>query len=179
MFKDIIQTIFFLIVSPRKGWKQIIDKEVSHQDFINNFLFPIFGFVAITTFVGGMWLAENSGIHWALKLSIAVVTALFGGLNELFPKFGLDKKLNKAQQFAGYSSVVLYVLFFVMPLLSEFTLLWLVVIYTIYIVYAGADEFLRIAENKRVSFTVIASLLVVLLPLIIKILLELLVKQTV
>ena len=114
MFKDIIQTIFFLIVSPRKGWKQIIDKEVSHQDFINNFLFPIFGFVAITTFVGGMWLAENSGIHWALKLSIAVVTALFGGfylvsylLNELFPKFGLDKKLNKAQQFAGYSSVVL------------------------------------------------------------------------
>ena len=66
-----------------------------------------------------------------------------------------------------------------MPLLSEFTLLWLVVIYTIYIVYAGADEFLRIAENKRVSFTVIASLLVVLLPLIIKILLELLVKQTV
>ncbi|MDO5664843.1 MAG: YIP1 family protein [Bacteroidia bacterium] len=185
MFKNIIQTIFFLIVLPRKGWKRIINKKINHQDFINNFLFPIFGFVAITTFIGGMWLMEDSGIHWALKYTIIVVSALFGGfylvsylLNELFPKFGLDKNLNKAQQFTGYSSVVLYILFFVMPLLSEFTLLWFVVIYTLYIVFVGANEFLHIAENKRVSFAVIASLLMALLPLIIKILLELLVKVT-
>ncbi len=179
MFVNIIQTIFFLIASPRKGWRRIIDKKIGHQDFINNFLFPIFGFVAITTFVGGFWLIEDGDIRWALKQTIVVVTALFGGfygashlLNEFFPKFTLDKNLNKAQQFTGYSSVVLYVLFFVMSLLPEYTLLWLVVIYTLYIVFIGANEFLHIAENKRMSFTVISSLLIALLPLIIKILLE-------
>ena len=179
MVTNIVQTIFFLVASPQKGWRRVIDKKISHQDFINNFLFPVFGFVAITTFIHGMWLVENGGIHWALKLTIVVVSALFGGfylvsylLNELFPKLGLEKNLNAAQQFTGYSSVVLYILFFVMPLLSKFTLLWFVAIYTLYIVYIGADKFLHIAENKRVIFTVIASLLVVLLLLIIKVLLE-------
>ena len=39
-----------------------------------------------------------------------------------------------------------------------------------------AAEFLRVIENKRLSFTVIASLLIVLVPVTIKILLELLIS---
>lgn len=183
MLINIVQTIFYLIFSPQKGWKRIIDKKMEHQKFIGDFLFPIFGFIAITTFIGGMWLTENGGIHWALKQSIAVVTALFGGfylvsylLNEISPKFGLDKNMDAAQQFVGYSSVVLYVVFLILPLLSGLKLLWLLAIYTLYPVYVGAGEFLRVAENKRLTFTVIASLLIVLVPLIIKALLELLIN---
>ncbi len=180
MFVNIIQTIFFLIVSPKNGWRRIIDKKIEQQEFINNFLFPIFGFIAITTFIGGMWLTENGGIHWALKQAIVVVSALFGGfylalyaLNELFPRFGLAKNLNTAQQFVGYSSVVLYLLFLIMPLLSsELTFLWIFVIYTLYIVYVGTEEYLSVVKNKRLSFTVIVLLLIVLVPLIIKFLLE-------
>ena len=179
MFVNIIRTIFYLIASPKKGWGRIIDEKVNHQDFINNFLFPIFGFIAITTFIGAMWLTENGEIRWALKQVVIVVSALFGGfypvsylLNGLFPKFGLDKNLDKAQQFVGYSSVVLYVLFFVMPLLLEFAFLWFAVIYTLYIVYAGAGGFLRMTANKKLIFTVIASLPIVFIPLAIKFLLE-------
>ena len=183
MVSNIIQTIFFLIASPRKGWIRIIDKKTEQQDFINNFLFPIFGFVAITTFIGGMWLAENVDIRWALKQTIVAVSALFGGfylvsyvLSELFPKFGLDKNMNAAQQFVGYSSVVLYVLFLIMPLLFGLSPLWFLLIYTLYIVYTGTAEFLSVIENKRLSFTVIASLLIVSVPVTIKILLELLIS---
>ncbi|MDO5523579.1 MAG: YIP1 family protein [Bacteroidia bacterium] len=186
MFINIVQTIFFLIASPRKGWKRIIDKKINHQDFINNFLFPVFGFVAITTFVGGMWFAESTDIRWALKLTVAAVSALFGGfylasyaLNELFPKFGADKNLNIAQQFVGYSSVVVYLLFLVMPLLSGLAPLWFLVIYTLYVVYAGAGEFLRVERNKRLGVAVVASLLIVVAPLLIKFLLNVLIKLTV
>lgn len=179
MFINIVQTIFSLIVSPRKGWKRIIDKKTAHQDFINNFLFPIFGFVAITTFIGGMWFAESTDIRWALKQTVVVVSALFAGfylgsyaLNELFPKFGLDKNLNIVQQFVGYSSVVLYLLFLVMPLLSGLTHLWFLVVYTLYIAYVGTDAFLDVIGNKRLGFAVIASFLIVLIPLLIRFLLE-------
>lgn len=186
MVKNILQTIYYFIASPRKGWRRISDKKVEQQYFINNFLFPVFGFTAITAFIGGMWIAENGGIHWALKQAIVVVSALFGGfylvsyaLNELFPKFGSGKNLNAAQPFVGYSSVVVYVLFFTMPLLPELHFLWFAAIYTLYIVYAGAGEFLHVVENKKLSFTVIASLLIVLVPISIKALLELLIKVTV
>lgn len=179
MFVNIIRTIFYLIASPKKGWERIIDEKINHQDFINNFLFPIFGFIAITTFIGAMWLTENGEIRWALKQTVAAVTALFGGfypvsywVNGLFPKFGLDKNLNDAQQFAGYSSVVLYVLFFVMPLLPGLTYLWLLAFYTLYMAYVGADVFLGVSGNKRLGFAVIASLPVVLIPLAIKFLLK-------
>ncbi len=183
MVVNIIQTIFFLITSPRKGWIRIIDKKTEQQDFINNFLFPVFGFISVTTFAGAMWLAENADIRWALKQTIVAVSALFGGfylvsyvLSELFPKFGLDKNMNAAQQFVGYSSVVLYVLFLIMPLLFGLSPLWFLLIYTLYIVYTGTAEFLSVIENKRLSFTVIASLLIVLVPVTIKILLELLIS---
>lgn len=179
MFATIIQTIYCLIASPRKGWRIISDRDAGQQDFINNFLFPVFGFIAIPSFIGGMWLADNGGIHWALKQVVIVVSALFGGfylvsyaLNELFPKFGLGKKLHAAQLFVGYSSVVLYLLFFLIPLLPGAVFLWFAVIYTLYIVYAGAGDFLHMTANKKLSFTVIASLLIVVVPLAIKILLE-------
>ena len=155
MFVNIIQTIFSDCIA-QNGWRRIIDKKIEQQEFINNFLFPIFGFIAITTFIGGMWLTENGGIHWALKQAIVVVSALFGGfylalyaLNELFPRFGLAKNLNTAQQFLGYSSVVLYLLFLIMPLLSsELTFLWIFVIYTLYIVYVGTEEYLSVVKTK-------------------------------
>lgn len=184
MFINIIQTVFYLIVLPRKGWKRIAGRTAAHPDFIGNFLFPVFGLVALATFAGGMWAGEGGGIRWALKQAVVAVSALFGGfyaaslaLNGLFPRFGLEKDPDAAQQFAGYSSVVLYLLFLVAPFLPEGTPLWILVLYTLCPAYAGTGEFLRVAGNKKRPFAVIASSLIVSVPLLIKILLEELIKR--
>jgi hypothetical protein len=179
MVKNIIQAIFFLIAAPHRGWRRVADRDVEQQDFISNFLFPVFGFIAIPAFVGGMWLTDNGGIHWGLKQVIILVSALFGGfylvsylLNELFPRFGLVKQLHVAQLFVGYSSVVVYLLFFLMPLLHGTGYLWFAAIYTLYVVYAGAEVFLCVTANKKLSVTVIASLLIVVVPVGLSLLLK-------
>ena len=183
MYKNLFLTVFYLVFFPQNAWEKAIEKDETEQDFINNFLFPIFGLIAVTTFVGGVWIAVNADIRMALKQTMVAVSALFGGfylvsylLNELFPTFGLTKNVTPARKFVGYSSVALYLLFFVMPLIPEFSIAWFFVIYTCWIVYVGSSAFLKVSEHKRMIFTVIASLLIVLVPLIIKTLLELLIN---
>ena len=179
MWRDIVVAISRLLVLPYREWKNIGSKEQTEVGYLNRFLYPVFGMIALTTLVGGLWLTPDGNLQSALTGTVIQVVAVFGGyyfvaylLNEMAPRFSLEKSTFRFQQFTGYSSVVLYLLFFVMPLLSGFNYLWLAAIYTVYIAYAGADVFLRVPENKRISFTVIASLLIVSVPLIMKTLLE-------
>lgn len=184
MWKGIFSSIFHFIFSPKKAWT--LKRDEDHPVFLNQFLYPVFGLIALATFVGGMRFLEKSDIQWALKQTIAVVTALFSGfyatsylLNELFPKFGITKNLETAQRFIGYSSVVPYLLFFVTPLLPQFSIIWLAAIYIVVVVYIGTDVYLGVSGNKRIGFTVIASLLIVLVPALVQLLLEFLIIQSV
>lgn len=185
MWGDIVITTVRLISSPSREWKNIGNKSQAEVGFLNRFLHPIFGMIALTSFIGELWLSPDGNLQSALTTTIIRIVAVFAGyyiaanlLNELSSRFDLEKNLFRYQQFVGYSSVVLYLLFFVMPLLPKFNIIWFAATYTFYIVYAGADSLLHLAENKRISFTVIVSLLIILFPLIIKILLEQLVKIT-
>lgn len=183
MFINIVTTVFRLIASPRKGWERICEKDEELHYFTNNFLFPIFGLIALATFVGGLWFTADGNIPTALRQTIVVVSAIFGGfyiaaylLNELFPRFGLAKSLPTAQQFVGYTSVVAYILFLVEPFLSGFPLLWIAAIYTFSVAFAGSGVYLVVEDGKRNSFSAIASLIVVLLPPTIKFVLQFLIK---
>lgn len=111
-----------------------------------------------------------------------VVIALFGGfylasflINELFPKYGEVKDQNLAQQFVGYSSVIVYLLYFLMPLISGFRGLWAVPLLSFFLIHSGSKLFLSIEHNKQLKFSIIALLIVLLSPLAINYLLSLLV----
>lgn len=183
MWKEFFNTCVRLIVSPQRAWGEILVEEEDRNDFLNKFLHPIFGIIALTTFVGGLWFSRNGTVESALKETVVSIVSVFGGyylasyiINELAPRFFLIKDLTHYQLFVGYASIVMYISFIVMPLLSRFSFLWLIAIYTLYIVYAATNTFMQIEEKRRISFTAIASSLIVLVPLIIKNLLELLIK---
>lgn len=171
-----------MLFSPNKGWQNANKERDAHDEFINNFLFPIFGFISITTFIGSMWLTEEGGIHYALKMTIAVVASLFGGfyiasllVNELFPKYGMIKDIKIAQRFVGYSSIAIYLLYFVMPMLSGLGILWIFALYTLLLTHSGTNYFLDIEKNKRVAFSVISFLVILLSPMSLNYLLSLIV----
>lgn len=166
MFKKLISTLFLLLFAPVKGWEKVGKIRDNHDDYINNFLFPIFGLVSITTFVGAMWIYGEGDVEYALKITISVVAALFGGfyvasflLNELFPKYGVIKDKLIAQQFVGYSSVVIYTLYLVMPLLRGFNVLWFISLASVGLIYTGANNFLNIEKSKSLTFTIVAFLI--------------------
>ena len=183
MWRDIFVTVIQLIVASPGAWKEI-DKEARPQNgFTSRFLYPIFGIIALASFVGGLWFTRDGDLQRALKDVIVSVVAVYGGfyiasyaLNEAAPRFGQKKDLHRFQQFVGYSSVVLYALYTIIPFLPDFFILWLLVLYTLYLVNTGAAFYLKVLPEKRVNFSILASVLVVLSPTLISALFSFLMK---
>ncbi len=171
MWRDIFITITQLIVAPQKEWKNIEKGNRAHSEFLKQFLHPVFGIIALTSFIGGLWVKHEGNLESALKQSITCLVAVYGGyfiasyiLNELSPRFGLEKNLPRFQQFVGYSSVVLYLLYIITPFFPDFIISWLLVFYTFHVVNTGAHNFVKVDEDNRVSFILVASALVILSP---------------
>lgn len=173
MWRDIFVTIAQLIVASPNAWKELDKEEKSQHEFLSHFLHPIFGIIAFATFVGSIWVEKEWNVENALKECIIAVVAIYGGyfiasyvLNELAPRFGLEKNLLRFQQFTGYSSVVVYTLFVATPLLSGVFILWLLSLYSIHLVSNGASYFVRVQKAKVTDFTAIASGVIVFSPVL-------------
>ncbi|MBK5194676.1 MAG: DUF1282 family protein [Proteiniphilum sp.] len=183
MWRDIFVTIAQLIVASPRAWKEIRKEERAQSDFLSHFLYPIFGIIALATFIGGLWFTRNGDVESALKNTIIAIVAVYGGyyiasyvMNETAHRFGLEKNLPRFQQFAGYSSVVLYALYVIIPFLSDFFILWILALYTIHLVHTGAEFFKRVPQKLRMNFTILATALVVLSPALIQALFSFLIK---
>lgn len=183
MWRDIFVTIIQLIVASPRAWKEIDMEDRTQEGFINRFLHPIFGIIALASFVGGLWFTRDGDLQGALKNTIINVVAVYGGyfiasyiLNEGAHHFGQKKNLPRFQQFTGYSSVVLYALYMITPFLADFFILWLLVLYTVYLVNTGAVYYLKLPAGNRVGFSILASVLVVLTPTLIKVVFSFFIK---
>ena len=182
MFKKIVSLILSMITSPEITWRKLSAKE-DHESFLNHYLYPIFGVIALTSFVGGLWFVSGGNIQIALKNTIINLVTIYGGyyigsyiLNETLPRFGVPKNESQVQQFVGYASALIYALFIVLPFLSDFFILWVFALYTAYIVYIGYGIFIEGREDARMYFTGVATASILLTPFIIKIILSFLIK---
>jgi hypothetical protein len=183
MWRDIFITIIQLIVAPPRAWKDIEKEKRTQQEFLYRFLHPVFGIIAFASFVGGFLFVKDGNLENALKSSIISVVGVYGGyfiasyvLNEIAPRFGLDKDLPRFQQFTGYASVVLYALFAVTPFLPGLFILWLLALYTIYLVHGGVFYFMKVPKVKITDFTAMASAVIILSPVLVRALFSCLVK---
>lgn len=174
MWRVLFVTVAQLIVASPVAWKDLEKEKRDPSGFLNRFLYPLFGMIALTAFIGGLWFTRNGDLENALKNSIISVVAVFGAyyivsylLNEIADRFDLDQGLFRFQQFTGYASVVMYLLYCLIPFMSEFFIIWLLALYTIQLVHAGAIHFLMVPAHKRGAFIVTASALVILIPVII------------
>ena len=180
MLKQIILKIVHMITTPEDTWRKLsVDED--HETFLNRYLYPIFGVVALTSFVGG--LIPDGNVQEALKTTIISLVTVYGGyfigsyiLNEFLPRFGISKDEPKVQQFVGYASSLIYALFIILPFLSDFFILWIFALYTAYIVYTGYGVYITGKEEARMSFTGVASGLIILTPAVINLILSFLIN---
>ena len=182
MIKEIVLIIIRMITAPEISWRNLsVDK--NHESFLNRYLHPIFGIIAFTSFVGGLFFVPDGNLEVALKSTIINLVTVYGGyyigsyiLNEFSPRFGVSKKESEVQQFVGYASSLIYALFIILPFLSDFFVMWVFSFYTAYIVYSGYGLYIIGKEEARMSFTGIATALILLTPALIKAILSFLIN---
>ena len=182
MFKEIIFTIIRMITVPELSWRKLSGNK-NHEFFLNRYLYPIFGVIALTSFVGGLFFVPDADLQIALKNTIINLVTVYGGfyiasyiLNEFLPRFGISKNESEVQQFVGYASSLIYALFIILPFLSDFFILWVFAFYTAYIVYTGYGLYIIGKEETRMSFTGSASALILLTPAVINMILSFLIN---
>ncbi len=177
MYKDLFKWVVAIISQPGKAWKELSEKEEKGDEFLTRFVYPLIGLATVAAFVGVLFTHKVFSIEIALKSAIKVLVALFGGfflaaylLNEIWSKyFHREKDLKLCQRFVGYSSAMMFSLNIVMAILPEadFFFLRILLLYTFYIVWEGAGPYMKIEENVRLKFVIIASALTIFLPEII------------
>ncbi|MBP6935870.1 Yip1 family protein [Bacteroides sp.] len=168
-----------LISSPAKAWEEIRLEEDRRKVFVT-FVYPMIGLGGLSVFIGSLltygWGGPQS-FQIAMTMCCAVAVALFGGyflaayaINEMRVKMlGMQSDIPLAQQFAGYAMVVVFVLQIIIGLLPDFRIIgWLLQFYTVYVVWEGADTLMQVDENKRLRFTMLTSILLIVCPAVIQ-----------
>ncbi len=177
MFKQIFDLLVRLIVQPAKAWNLLSDKQESdNEQFYKSYLYPLFGIVALLSFVGVFLTQKNFDLQLALKQCISLIITVFVGfylaswlLSEIMSRvFNRPGELKLCQRFTGYSSSLIYVLFMVSSLFPELFFLNIFLFYTIYIIWEGVIPYMHIEENDQLKFTVFAGIVILGSPYLIQ-----------
>lgn len=181
MFKAVFLRLVAFISRPMDAWEALSRKKVKDEDddFLSHFLYPIIGLIALAAFVGVLFTGQEFDFVIALKSAIKALVASAGGfflasylMNELWAiVFKRQRSMKIIQPFVGYSSSLLFVIEIVQSFFPELIFLRIPALYTIYMIWAGAVNFLRVENEVQLKFTTIASFIIIGTPAIISFLL--------
>ena len=83
--------------------------------------------------------------------------------------FRMVDNLPQVQQFAGYAMVVIFLLRIVLGILPDFQIIaMLLQFYTVYVIWEGCVKLLQVTEANRLRFTLLASVLLIVCPMLIE-----------
>lgn len=182
MYKEIIRCVIAIISQPSRAWDMLVRKEEKDDEFLSRYIYPLIGLVTVAAFLGVLFTRKEFDVELALKSSIKTLVASFGGfylgaylLNEVWQGwFKRTKDMKLCQRFVGYSSSLMFALNIVLMLLPEFFFLRIFVLYTFYIVWEGAGPYMQVEEKERLKFASVASVIIMLTPIVIGLLLSML-----
>lgn len=176
-YKKLFKRAILLISSPAKAWEEISQED--RRAVFATFVYPMIGLCGLSVFIGTLLDSGLTPISFqrAMTECCAVFVSLFGGyflaaygINQLGIKmFGLKNDLSSVHQFAGYALVVTFLLDIVTGILPGFFILsWIFQFYIIYIVWEGSSKLMHVDEKKQMSYTIMASLLLIFCPAILE-----------
>mgnify|MGYP000844341503 FL=1 len=180
MFKSIFFRLVAFIFRPMDAWDALSHKKVTgNEAFLAHFLYPIIGLIALAAFAGVLFAGREFDFVIALKSSIKAIATSLGGfflasylMNELWGAWmKRERNMKLMQLFVGYASSLLFVLQIILSFFPDLAFLWIPALYTIYIVWAGAVNYLKVDGEVQMKFTGIASLIIIGAPAAISLLL--------
>ena len=176
-YKGLFHQIWALLSVPGKAWDEIREHGGGH-DIQTGFVYPLIGLCGLSEFAGTFIGRDFSSLMFQVALTrcCAVAVALFGGfflasylLERMGQRwFGLSCSRERMQAFTGYSMVVIFVLDTICPFFPIAILRWLLQLYTLFIVFEGARRYLDVKDTKLTSYTLVATILILLSPALIE-----------
>ena len=177
-YKALFHIALLLISSPARAWEEI-GLEEDNRRVTAGFVYPLIGLCGLSVFIGCLigrgWSGPES-FQYAMTRCCAVAVSLFGGfylasylLNLVrINVFTTESDLPLCQRFVGYAMVVALLLRVVVGLLPDITLVAVLLqFYTFYVVWEGSTRMMQVDNPSRMRFTVIASVIILLCPVII------------
>lgn len=170
-YKVVLLRLKNMVLSPAKEWEEIKSGVTNNTDSINFFAIPIIGLLALASFLGV--LLNNQGINFQYALVEAIVTftsAYFSiyvaafAIGELSSTLGIAKDRQQIMKFLPYAYSAYYIIVLVTELIPELFFIKILVLYSFYLVWEQSSVIYAIAENDRVKFTVIYTLILLIIP---------------
>ncbi|MDR2474391.1 MAG: YIP1 family protein [Bacteroidales bacterium] len=186
MYRQIYEYIKQILVAPGKFWEELSKEGETDGDFNENkaareqhniesqFVYPLLGVIAVAAFAGFWWNSETFSLAKALQRTGITFFAGFAGyftasflVRELSANvLHTQMSIERARNFTGYSSTVLYLIAICWYIFPQFFFLILFLLYTVYIIWEGAGSYLQINDEQRLKFTVGAFVVIVGAPLL-------------
>lgn len=178
-YKFLLHIVFLMISNPAKAWEEIRMRpnirEVSFE-----YVYPMIGFSALAVFLGSIFergWGSAEDYQYAMMHCAAVVVSLFGAyflsaylINKVRMRL-LDERddILLSQQFTGYSMTVIFLLQILTGVLPDLGIIsMLLQFYIIYIVWEGSEKLLDVKDDKRTALTIIASVILLVCPPLIR-----------
>lgn len=167
-----------MISSPAKAWEEI--RMENTQGVLVGFVYPMITLAGLSSLIGSLFetgIGEPSSYQFAMTKCCSVAISLFGGFylaaylldSCCIHLFRRQTNISLIQQFCGYSLVVTFLLQIVMGLLPNLGIISLLLqFYIIYIVWEGSSVLLNTPEQLKLRFTILASVLLLICPFLIK-----------
>ena len=183
MFKELFRITISLIFRPSEAWAELRkERKDDDERFLSGFVYPFIGMISIAAFLGVLLARKEFDLQIALKATIMTVLTFFGGfflasylLNELwFSVFHRERNMGLCRKFIGYASALMFSLNIIHCLLPAYFFLPYFSLYTIYIVWEGAVPYMEVSDSEQFKFVVIATVIILLMPVVLKFIFELL-----
>jgi len=180
MYRELFRRVLSLVMQPGKEWPALVKREERGDEFLVRYVYPLIGLVAAAAFLGRLFTERTFSVELALKSSIKSLISVYGGfylssyiLHEAWKGvLCRPSDVKRCQRFVAYGSALCFALRIVMPFLSIPVFFERVLsLYTVYIVWEGAGPYMLVEEKTRMRFVLLASGLIIFVPVVIEVLL--------
>lgn len=166
---------FNLLIEPKKEWEIIAQETSTVKSIFIRFAFPVITFCSLLSFAGVFIHTDN--INTAIsQLAVSFISLNLGFyiagkmIMLLAPNFQLKIKYETIYQLIIYGGSIFCLFHCMAKLFSTHSFLNQICLvfelYFIRVLWLGISSLLSISENKRPGFTIMASLLILVLPII-------------
>ena len=176
-YKKLFATVLELIAHPARAWLYVLHKGTK-REMLGEFLYPLAILCGTALFLGRIF---NNGFGWESFYTSTISAALCTfslliayNISAYVIAFftakytGNEYSRNTIDMFTGYSMVVLLSLDICLGLFPDFRILaFIAQFYTLKIVWDGAAVLIKINEERRLIYTMLVALIIIIMPFVI------------
>lgn len=169
----IVNRLRNIIYFPAKEWDVIKDEKHEIQKILITYLIPIILTIGLADLLGGLIFESFFSVTFRtlsaiIAMLIPFVTILISSflISFLAPSFGAKNDLSSSLKLVAYSYSIQLILSIIINLLPFLSILGIIGFYYIFIIWHGVIPVMQVSVEKRVSFTILSVLIILVISIL-------------